>query len=204
MTKLRIKRILPKFKAFAIDFGYFLLVYPGHEIVVDSPIPKDTFESRQNVYDHRADRYRTCRPDARIEGLNLIVEFDGIDHYQNVSVILKQGHRNTWMNNLGYRVVRIPFYVQLSTLNIEHLFGVKVEAGCPCPSGWLSSAKTKYSLNQNCPSNFCYQGELKFIKEYESFPIYTQFEIRKTLEEVLKHYSWEWVVSPNLKSYLSL
>lgn len=26
MTKLRIKKILPKFKAFAADFGYFLLI----------------------------------------------------------------------------------------------------------------------------------------------------------------------------------
>lgn len=183
---------------------YLEYIHPGHEIVVDSPIPKDIFESRQIMHGHKADKYRTYRPDARVEDLNLIVEFDGIDHYQNVSVILKQDDRDRWMNNLGYRVVRIPFYTQLSALNIKHLFGVEVEVCCPYPSGWLSSAKTKYSLNQNCPSNFCYQGELKFIKEYESFPIYTQFEIRKTLQEALKHYSWEWVLSPNLKSYLSL
>lgn len=68
---------------------YLEYIYPGHEIVTDSPIPKDIFERRQNIYEYKVNKYRTYRPDARIEDLNLIIEFDGIDHYQNVSVILK-------------------------------------------------------------------------------------------------------------------
>ena len=53
---------------------YLEYMYPGHEIVVDSQIPKDIFESRQSIHGHKADKYRTYRPDARIEDLNISEE----------------------------------------------------------------------------------------------------------------------------------
>lgn len=67
------------------------------------------------------------RPDYRSEELKLIVEFDGLPHYKNPDVILNDELKNIIYSEAGYKVVRIPYFIQLTNSVVEKLFNVKIE-----------------------------------------------------------------------------
>lgn len=71
-------------------------------------------------------RYRS-RPDYRSEQLKMIIEFDGIQHYTKPDVIEKDYRLNEVYEKLGYKVVRIPYFIQLTNKAIKTLFGVTVD-----------------------------------------------------------------------------
>ena len=97
---------------------YLNYIFPGYEFIYDKPLSKEII-----TYRNPAIEYRRYRPDARCEKLNLIIEYDGINHYQNQTVILRDYSRDNWFNSLGYKVVRIPYWIQLSLDMIKYLFG---------------------------------------------------------------------------------
>lgn len=66
------------------------------------------------------------RPDYRSESLKLIVEFDGIQHYQNSTQIIKDKINSEKYIAEGYKVVRIPWFIQLTKNTIKELFGVNI------------------------------------------------------------------------------
>ncbi|WP_282458283.1 DUF559 domain-containing protein [Ligilactobacillus aviarius] len=67
------------------------------------------------------------RPDYRSEQLKLIVEFDGLPHYQKPSDLQRDRANQELYESYGYKVVRVPYFIQLSNEVVEKLFGVKVE-----------------------------------------------------------------------------
>ena len=67
------------------------------------------------------------RPDYRSEQLKLIVEFDGLPHYQKSSDLQRDRANQELYESYGYKVVRVPYFIQLSNEVVEKLFGVKVE-----------------------------------------------------------------------------
>lgn len=62
------------------------------------------------------------RPDYRSDDLMLIVEFDGNRHYQQVDLIQKDCLKDATYEVMGYKVVRIPYFVQLSRDSIKLFF----------------------------------------------------------------------------------
>lgn len=147
-------------------------IFPNNIFVSDKPIPKAILMER------KANEYRQFRPDIRCEYLNLVVEFDGDAHYKDIE-------KDQYLISLGYKVVRIPFWVQLSKVNIEYYFNVKVDNGCEeHKSGFNSLNSDKVNLlNPNTPANFCTLGLKRFIDEYEVLPKNTQNEIIETLKQ---------------------
>jgi len=92
---------------------YLSVIYPDvTDWIHDRTIPESTSRSR---------------PDYRSESLKLIVEFDGFPHYQRPEVIKKDKELTKLYQNLGYKVVRIPFFIQLSNKVVKDLFGVDVD-----------------------------------------------------------------------------
>lgn len=67
------------------------------------------------------------RPDYRSEKLKMIVEFDGLPHYKNPDVISNDELKNIIYSEFGYKVVRIPYFIQLTNEVVEKLFNVKVK-----------------------------------------------------------------------------
>ena len=63
------------------------------------------------------------RPDYRNETYKLIVEFDGYRHYNSYNTIKDDNKKDYIYSNMGYTVVRIPYFVQLDEYVIETLFG---------------------------------------------------------------------------------
>ena len=97
---------------------YLNVIFPNiDDWVHDKIIPKEFTENKL---------YRN-RPDYRSEKLKLIVEFDGIHHYTNPDIILKDKNNTKLYQSFGYKVVRIPYFIQLTNKAVERLFNVKVK-----------------------------------------------------------------------------
>lgn len=125
--------------------------------------------------------YRT-RPDYRCEEHKIIVEFDGIVHYSNPEQILKDYKNTETYERLGYRVIRIPYFIQLTNKNVERLFGVKVYTDL-FPVG-VSSLSVEL---KNTPAYLCPLGIERMAREFKSFPddYKTNIEYLKTIDKNL-------------------
>ena len=66
------------------------------------------------------------RPDYRSEKAKLIIEFDGTQHYSNPDKIKKDKETTELYESFGYKVVRIPFFIQLTNKAVKQLFNVDV------------------------------------------------------------------------------
>ena len=64
-------------------------------------------------------RYRW---DILIKDINTIVEFDGYGHYCKSSTIMNDIRKDKIANNLKYKIVRIPYFVQLTTQTFQYYF----------------------------------------------------------------------------------
>ena len=112
------------------------------------------------------------RPDYRSETLKLIVEFDGLNHYTNPLVILNDKSSTLFYENLGYKVVRIPYFIQLTTTAIKILFGVEMNTSLF--DGKIPSLSVK---SKNTPAFLCKAGVERMIEEFKKFP--EQYEVNK-------------------------
>ena len=109
-------------------------------------------------------RVRT-RPDYRSESLKLIVEFDGLLHYQNPEKIVSDMKATRNYRLLGYRVVRIPYFLQLTEHAVERLFGVHDGSGVLFREGVPS-----FGLSwKNTPAYLCPLGVQRMAKEFLEF-----------------------------------
>lgn len=174
---------------------YLGAIYPGHEFVYDKPIPKDIVLSRCKGVD-----IRRFRPDARCEELSLIVEFDGLPHYQDTKVILADRVKDEYLCRLGYKVVRIPYWIQLTNEVIECLFGVNVnEPMCELTYSFSDTSKDDFGLSI-CPGNMCEAGRETMMDQFKLFPKSTQRAILEDLQRCIDNRPNEcpasWIV-PN-------
>lgn len=108
---------------------------------------------------------RNYRPDYRSEKFKFVVEFDGFRHYQNTGVVLDDYLKTEEMSNLGDKVIRIPYFVQLSSQVVRNLFGAFTGDHSPFldyPHGFISDKAL-------LPADFCEVGLLRFHQDLEDF-----------------------------------
>lgn len=117
------------------------------------------------------------RPDYRSEKLKLIVEFDGLPHYQNPDIIQLDNEKDIFYNNLGYKVVRIPYFIQLTNKAIKTLFSVDIK------EEMFNDNVPSLSIDKrNTPAYLCSVGIERMANEFKKFP--DQYEINiKSLEK---------------------
>ena len=128
---------------------------------------------------HKDGKKYNIRPDYRSDSLKMIVEFDGLPHYTNPQNIIKD-KKNTSIYELnGYKVVRIPYFIQLTNKAVEELFGVKVKEplfNINYPS--LGGIGLKHN-----PSYLCPGGLKRMATEFKRFP--DQYEVNvRSLKEI--------------------
>ena len=118
------------------------------------------------IHDEKIDGcIKNIRPDYRCDILKLIVEFDGIPHYTKPSRILKDKENEEIYNNMGYKVVRIPYFIQLTNDAIKQLFGRDIKE--KMFNGVFPSIGVK---GQNTPAYLCYEGLKRMAKDFKKFP----------------------------------
>lgn len=104
------------------------------------------------------------RPDYRSETLKLIIEFDGTPHYTEPKVIRSDVENTKFYERFGYKVVRIPFFIQLTNQAIKEFFGVDIAEpmfNASIPSIGIGGAN---------PANICWAGLCRMAKEFRRFP----------------------------------
>jgi hypothetical protein len=105
------------------------------------------------------------RPDYRSEELKLIIEFDGLQHYTKPDIIEKDIKNTERYKSFGYKVVRIPYFIQLTNKAVKTLFNVDVSE--ELFDGKISSLGIK---GQNTPAYLCPAGVRRMAEEFKKFP----------------------------------
>jgi len=161
--------------------GRFLNERIGGEIVHDGVVPGAA---------------RKFRPDYRIVGQKVLVEFDGPDHYTKAEKILSDQKRDHLFADLGFWTIRIPFFIQLDRNVIEHLFvGLAMDT-----SRFLDFPQGFISKDVPCPADFCELGIDKFVADLKRFH-YIRAAILKSLsEKVSERGDWRGVYPRSLYS----
>ena len=108
--------------------------------------------------------YRS-RPDYRSEKLKLLIEFDGLQHYTKPDIIEKDLKNTELYQNLGYIVVRIPYFIQLSNKAVKYMFDVDVSE--ELFNETISSLGIE---GQNTPAYLCPAGVKRMAEEFKKFP----------------------------------
>jgi hypothetical protein len=108
--------------------------------------------------------YRS-RPDYRSEKLKLIIEFDGLQHYTKPDIIEKDLKTTELYKNFGYKVVRIPYFIQLTNKAVQRFFDVNVAEELFDKT--ISSLGIK---GQNTPAYLCPAGVKRMAEEFKKFP----------------------------------
>lgn len=115
--------------------------------------------------------YRS-RPDYRSEDLKLIIEFDGLPHYTKPDIIEKDLKNIELYTSFEYKVVRIPYFIQLTNKAVKTMFGVEVTEDLF--NGTVPSLGIK---GQNTPAYLCPAGIKRMAKEFKKYPEQYQINI---------------------------
>ncbi len=114
------------------------------------------------IHNKRFKHYK-FRPDYVNHELKIVVEFDGYHHYQNSDRILKDYENENIMRSFGYKIVRIPYFIQLTKKVVSKLFDVEIEDDFyQYPQGFIDKKCLK-------PYDFCFLGLERFKKDLETF-----------------------------------
>lgn len=137
---------------------YLGILYPGKTWIHDQP------------FGRRGDKTYRIRPDYLCEELKLIIEFDGIQHYTNPENIRKDRQNQQIYESFGYRVIRIPYFVQLTQTVVKEIFGINI------PYDLFSPALPSMSVRwKNTPAYCCPAGIERMAQDFHRYP--QQYEV---------------------------
>lgn len=120
----------------------------------------------------------SCRPDYVNYTKKLIVEFDGFRHYNDAKTILKDQEKDKIFSDSGYKVVRWPYFIQLSTSSVLHYLGIELSIEMKYPHGFIDSRAL-------LPADFNSLGLERFKRELEELPRDIYLDIKLSLDELI-------------------
>lgn len=157
-------------------------IFPNYEFVHDRAVPNASISNR---------------PDYRCDELKLIVEFDGYQHYCQIDTIFKDKLKDSVYTSIGYRIVRIPYFVQLTNDVVKHYFGVSdVDMQINFPHGFIADKGAKL------PAEYCSLGIVRFVNELRELH-FLQTSIISSLKAKLDKYKGDMsrVLPINMSEY---
>ena len=135
---------------------YLTVIFPEtHDWVHDKIIEKELLPEGVKTRKH---------PDYRSESLKMIVEFDRVQHYGNPEKIFEDEQATKFYSSLGYKVVRIPFFIQLTNQAVKKLFDVEVDEPL------FNASYPSLGPLQCRPACLCLAGIKRMAKEFKDFP----------------------------------
>jgi hypothetical protein len=136
---------------------------------------------------------RRFRPDYHSDRHKLVVEFDGDQHYRSSRVILGDVERDAFFTSNGFRVIRIPYFVQLSRAVIADLFGDLAHTThdfLNFPQGFIASTVVM-------PADFCELGIARFEGDLERFGYIAGDILQSLREAAATRGEWRTVYPPS-------
>ncbi len=128
----------------------------------------------------------------RKDGQVVIVEYDGDTHYCDPFKIKTDAVKDAAAGALGYAVVRMPFWVQLTTVTLKHFFGLDAIVETEFPHGFIT---TRFF-----PSRFCGLGIARFRRELDALPEQVRADVITSLRERSKEHGVDCILPPSLVS----
>jgi very-short-patch-repair endonuclease len=122
------------------------------------------------------------------------VEFDGDEHYRNTLKIKNDWDKDGIARRGGYRVVRIPYWVQLTSETLKHYFDLNAEIIQDFPHGFICT--------KIFPASFCELGVERFRAEIESLPRTVRTAVISSLRDRVEEYGLKYVVPEKLVNLL--
>ncbi len=137
-------------------------------------------------------KFLSYRPDIRVDSLKLIIEFDGYRHYNNSNIIIKDYQKDIDYKTNGYRIVRIPYFIQWCNELVTDILNKQVTNIIQeYPHGFIDE---KAML----PADFCWLGIQRFKEDWNKFN-YAVPQIKKSILSYKKDIN---LVIPNPIQYL--
>lgn len=109
---------------------------------------------------------RIRKPDWYSEKKKLLVEFDGPLHYTKSSIACRDCDQDRRAEQEGYRIIRIPYFIQLDDNAIKYFFNeltYDFSAFNTYPHGFIHS-------NVVFPADFCGFGIERYHVEFNDLP----------------------------------
>lgn len=106
---------------------------------------------------------RKLYPDIIIDN-NIIVEFQGIQHFTRTKKTFKDLERKKIFEYMGYAFIELPYFVQLTENVMDFLFDIQIDLSDGFPHGFIHPKAI-------LPSDFCKLGRNRFRYFMDIFPI---------------------------------
>lgn len=141
------------------------ILFPGREWLHNKQMKDENNQSVPVI------GQKSFRPDFRCDELKMIVEFDGdsktrSNHYSIAKTVILDRLKDQKCKELGYRVIRIPVYIQLDKEMIQYYFDIIHEDLLYSTSGEHGFMHEDITL----PADFCEIGVERFKAEMAEFP----------------------------------
>ena len=120
------------------------------------------------------------------------VEFDGDAHYRDSLKIKADLEKDELARLGGYKVVRVPYWVQLTSETLAHYFGLEADIIQDFPHGFITT--------KMFPASFCEMGVTRFEREFDSLPTSVREAVISSLKLRAAEHGVEYVLPKKLKS----
>lgn len=129
-----------------------------------------------------------------INGQITVIEFDGYQHYQDALLIKRDKEKNTLAAKHNIKVVRIPYWIQLTTETLKHYLGLEADIKQNFPHGFIST--------KHFPATFCELGIKRFLQELNTVPTSVRRDVVNSLRDRISEIGTEYVVPSTLTNIL--
>ena len=129
-------------------------------------------------------------------GQTSVVEFDGDRHYRDSLTINADRKKDAIAKKLGYKTIRIPYWVQLTNETFLYYFGFQENIIQDFPHGFIKS--------KIFPASYCEMGIERFNNELNKLPINTKIDVISSLKDRANEFDIEYVLPTNLRNLIHL
>ena len=123
------------------------------------------------------------------------VEFDGDEHYRNALKIKADFDKDAIAKQGNYRVVRIPYWVQLTGEMLRHYFNLEAQIIQDFPHGFITT--------KVFPASFCELGVERFRVELQDLPPSVREAVLLSLRDRVKEHGVRYVIPNSLADLLA-
>lgn len=161
------------------DLGVILsVIFPALEFVHDKSVP--------------GSKNARWRPDYRCEKIKLIIEFDGDSHYCKAARIISDHEKDAEYKSLGYKIIRIPYFIQMTSDVLAHVFGISKPFTKKYPHGFIDPKAV-------LPADFCELGIQKFVADLSTFSFHKNEVINSLIQQIAMKKNINLVLPPSIQ-----
>lgn len=127
-------------------------------------------------------------------GSQVLVEFDGDEHYRDSLKIKADQKKNSLALTTGNKVVRIPYWVQLNNVTAEYYLGISADIRQNFQHGFITT--------KIFPASFCELGIDRFKRELDGLPTEVREAVINSLRDRIQDHGRDYVLPTSLRNLI--